>query len=73
MQSCWFGFIRNQDHGSVSVTNNAFLDPDATEIVTNTVHGSLACSGNTPPAQLGDSGGLPNTVTGQKTGECASL
>jgi hypothetical protein len=73
MLSCWFGFIRNQDHGSVTIANNRFRDDDATEVVTNTVRGSLACSGNTPPAQVGDSGGLPNTVTGQKLGECASL
>jgi hypothetical protein len=72
MQSCWFGFIRNEVHGSVSITNNTFSDDDATEIVQNTISGNLACFGNSPAAQVGDSGGLPNIVTGQKLGECAA-
>ena len=73
MQSCFFGVFRNHVGGTVSVTNNTFADPDATEIATNTISGNLACSGNSPAAQVGDSGGQPNIVRGRKTGECASL
>jgi len=73
LQGCWFGIFRNQVWGSVSVTNNTFADADATEVATNTVRGNLTCQGNSPAAQVGDSGGLPNTVTGRKLGECASL
>jgi hypothetical protein len=73
LRTCWFGFIRNQAGGNVSVANNVFADPDANEIVTNTITGSLNCTGNSPAAQVGDSGGSPNQVQGRKVGECASL
>jgi hypothetical protein len=42
--------------------------------MTNTIGGNLICQNNTPPAQVNpDDGGLPNTVTGNKIGECAGL
>jgi len=77
----WFGFLRNEVRGTVSIMNNKFIDPDATEIVMNQVKGSLMCSGNSPGAQVGDASegsGLPveafyNTVTGQAKGECSGL
>ena len=69
----WFGFIRNHVNGSVSLTNNVLVDTDGNEYVTNTIHGSLHCSGNEPAAQVGDSEGAPNHVTGSKTGECAAV
>ena len=55
---------------SVTNPNNSFDDPDANEIQTNTIHGPLVCTGNSPAAQQGDSEGLVNTVTGPKVGEC---
>jgi hypothetical protein len=73
LQSCWFGIFRNQVDGSASVTNNTFADPDATEVATNVVDGNLTCLGNSPAAQIGDSGGSPNIVTGRKLGEWAKL
>jgi hypothetical protein len=69
----WFGFIRNEVHGSVNLNNNVLEDPDGNEYVSNVIHGSLNCSGNTPAAQVGDSEGSPNEVTGAKTGECAGV
>ena len=69
----WFGFIRNHVNGSVNLNNNTLTDPDANEYVTNTIHGNLNCTGNTPAPQVGDSEGLPNQVTGNKTGQCAGL
>ena len=71
--SCWLGFIRNQVGGNVSLTNNTLADPDAIEVVTNTILGNLACSGNSPAPQLGDSGGAPNYVRGLRLGQCAAL
>jgi hypothetical protein len=47
--------------------------PDSTEVVTNTIGGNRLCFGNSPAAQFGDSGGLPNTVAGRKIGQCADL
>jgi hypothetical protein len=69
----WFGFIRNHVNGSVSLNNNALVDPDGNEYVTNVIHGSLRCGGNSPAPQVGDSEGSPNQVTGAKTGQCAGL
>jgi hypothetical protein len=48
------------------------MDPDGNEYVTNVIHGSLNCAGNSPAAQVGDSQGEPNQVTGSTTGQCAS-
>lgn len=69
----WLGFIRNTVYGPVTLSNNIMDDPDANEFVTNTIHGNLVCFGNVPAPQVGDSGGLPNVVTGQKIGQCAEL
>jgi hypothetical protein len=69
----WFGFIRNHVNGSVRLNNNVLADPDGNEYVTNTIHGSLFCRGNSPAPQVGDSMGQPNQVTGVKAGQCRNL
>jgi hypothetical protein len=69
----WFGFIRNHVNGSVNLNDNVLEDSDANEYVTNTIHGSLNCAGNSPAPQIGDSEGSANQVTGKKTGQCAGL
>jgi hypothetical protein len=69
----WFGFIRNHVNGSVNLNNNVLADPDGNEYVTNVIHGSLKCSGNSPAPQVGDSEGSPNQVTGAKSGQCAAV
>jgi hypothetical protein len=69
----WFGFIRNESHGSVNLNDNVLEDPDANEYVTNTIHGNLNCTGNSPAPQIGDSMGELNIVTGRKTGQCVVL
>jgi hypothetical protein len=56
-----------------TLAHKLLTDPDGNEYVTNTVHGSLNCTGNSPAAQGGDSEGLPNQVTGVKTGQCVGL
>jgi len=71
LTTCWFGMFRNSViNGGAHITNNTFDDPDANEIQTNTIHGPLVCTGNSPAAQQGDSEGEVNTVTGPKVGEC---
>jgi hypothetical protein len=57
----------------VNLNDNVLVDTDGNEYVTNTIHGSLHCSGNSPAPQVGDSEGEPNVVTGAKTGQCAGL
>jgi hypothetical protein len=69
----WLGFIRNQVGGSVRLNNNIMDDPDANEFVSNTIGGNLVCIGNSPAPQIGDSGGSPNVVSGDKIGQCAGL
>jgi hypothetical protein len=69
----WFGFIRNRVDGTVTLRDNVLEDPDGNEYVTNTIHGSLVCSGNSPAPQVGDSEGLPNVVTGRLAGQCTEL
>jgi hypothetical protein len=69
----WMGFIRNKVNGTVNLNDNVLVDPDGNEYVTNTINGGLNCSGNLPPAQVGDSAGSPNQVNGRKTGECAAV
>jgi hypothetical protein len=69
----WQGFIRNHVNGSVTFSNNNVLDTDGNEFVTNTISGSLSCWGNTPPPQVGDSGGEDNVVTGGTSGQCAGF
>ena len=53
--------------------DNVLADPDGNEYVTNTIHGSLICSGNSPAPQQGDSEGLLNIVTGRKGGQCSGV
>ena len=67
------GFIRNHVNGSVNLSGNVLADPDGNEYVTNTIHGSLSCFGNSPAPQVGDSEGNRNHVTGAKKGQCATV
>jgi hypothetical protein len=59
--------------GNTTVTGTTgtgpFRDDVGAEIEANTIGGNLKCSGNTPAAT---NDGQPNTVTGNRTGECAS-
>jgi hypothetical protein len=45
-------------------------DPDANEVIDNTVFGSLVCTNNVVPVQFGDSGLPPNRVRHLAEGEC---
>jgi uncharacterized repeat protein (TIGR01451 family) len=61
--------------GTVSLTNNSgagpFLPDDAApEVENNKIGGSLTCSGNDPGI---NNGGESNTVTGARTGQCATF
>ena len=71
----WAGIIRNTVGGNVIFSKNvSVLDPDSNEVQTNVISGNLNCQGNSPAAQVNPAdGGLPNTVGGHKTGQCAGL
>jgi len=71
----WLGLARNHVNGRVTLRDNVLADPDAMEVLSNTIHGTLACSGNSPvPTNLADGHPVPpNSVTGRETGQCAGL
>jgi len=71
LQTCWMGALRNNVRGNVLVLKNTMADPDASEVLTNRVVGSIACFSNSPAVQYGDSTGSPNQVRGFAFGECA--
>ena len=61
----------NQVSGNVEVSGNAVPSPLLVPLVKgNTIGGNLQCVGN---SQTPDDGGIPNTVSGQKLGQCAGL
>ena len=73
LRTCWLGFIRNTVARNVNFNNNITADPDGNEVVTNTIAWNLNCHANAPAAQVGDSGGSPNTVGRKATGQCLKL
>jgi hypothetical protein len=82
VSTCWLGTFRLQVSGNMIFNNNvdpnstAFtppFPPDGNEIATNTIKGNLNCQGNNPTPQFGDSGGSPNTVSGQTNGQCTAV
>jgi hypothetical protein len=70
LRTCWFGSLRNIIGGNAVYSMNTAADPDAGEVLQNTVYGSLACFRNTPAVQFGDSGAAPNVVYGAAIGQC---
>ena len=70
LETCWFGALRNQVHGNFSYHGNTYADPDAGEVLQNTIWGNLSCEDNLPAVQFGDSGASPNLVRGRASGEC---
>ena len=70
LRSCWFGALRNNLRGNALVAANKLADPDAMEVVSNTVRRNLSCLRNSPAVQYGDSGGTPNVVRRWATGQC---
>ncbi len=71
LQTCWLSALRNKVQRSVVDTNNTFADPDADEVISNTIEGGMVCYGNSPAVQLGDSRGVPNELRGLAVGESA--
>jgi hypothetical protein len=70
LQTCWLGALRNVVRGSVLNLHNTMADPDADEVVSNTVDENMLCFGNSPQVQFGDSNGVSNQVRGLALGEC---
>ncbi len=82
MNGCWLGLARDNIGGDLSILNNKFADPDAIEILSDTIKGDLICRGNSmvwDSADLSPTGDLwprlpePNTVRGERKGQCNTL
>jgi hypothetical protein len=71
LASCWIGALRLDVHGSASFAQDTFADPDADEILNDTVDGNLQCVDLTPAVHFGDAGQGGSTVGGYGTGDCA--
>jgi hypothetical protein len=72
LQTCFLGIFRNTIAENVDYDDNVNADPDGNEIVNNSIVDNLSCDGNSPSPQIGDSGGGPNTVFGNASGQCAN-
>jgi hypothetical protein len=68
-QSCWLGLARAKVGGNVSYHDNALGDPDAIEILSNTIGGNLSCRGN----QFVDASQTPPTFTLHNPWDSADL
>jgi hypothetical protein len=76
--SCWLGLARLKVHGNVTLKNNQLADPDAIEVLANTILGNLSCHENSmvwDSAEKGFPGlfprvPLPNKVNGSRSGQC---
>jgi len=76
--SCWLGLENNHVGGNARFVKNQLADPDAVEIQSNYIRDDLACYGNSMVWDSGDgpSGTLfprtpaPNTVHGDRAGQC---
>jgi len=76
-RSCWLGVNHNQIDGSVALANNDLADPDAIEVLDNTIGRNLVCFRN---SMVWDSADIteelyprmwePNTVEGKRAGQC---
>ncbi len=70
LQTCYLGALRNHVQGNVLDQQNQMGDPDANEVVGNSVTGNMVCTGSLPQVQFGESGAAPNQVGGQAIGQC---
>jgi hypothetical protein len=78
LTSCWLGITHSQIEGGVNLQNNQLADPDAIEVLDNSIGGNIVCQGN---SMMWDSADLvedslfprlwePNTVGGNRIGQC---
>jgi hypothetical protein len=79
LTSCWLGVARAQVSGNVILNNNQLADDDAIEIISNSISGNLICQQNsmvwdsvehTPGGALFPRDAMPNTVSGNRVGQC---
>lgn len=76
-QSCWLGIAHSQIGGNVHLLNNQLADPDAIEVIDDSIGGNIVCEQNTmvwdsfdPTEALYPRVWAPNTVSGNRVGQC---
>ena len=78
LTSCWLGITHSQIDGGVRLQNNQLADPDAIEVLDNSIGGNIVCQQN---SMMWDSADTvedslyprqwePNTVGGERVGQC---
>jgi hypothetical protein len=80
LHSCWFGITHNTEIHNVRVIRNQLADPDAVEILDNTITHNIICRGNSMMWDSADTveGSLyprqwePNRVGGRRAGQCVT-
>jgi len=71
LHSCWLGALRNHVRHSFLAVGNKMADPDASELNSNFIRGSMACFRNRPAVQFGDAAmATPNRVGRFAIGQC---
>jgi hypothetical protein len=70
LRTCYLGSFRDRVAGNVAFIGNTTSDPDGNELGSNLVSGNLACLGNLPATQFGDSNAAANMVGGSAFGQC---
>ena len=77
LSRCWLGIARGNVRGNVRVVGDTLADPDAIEILSNVITGSLYCLGDSHVWDSTEGQGeaaprtaLPNQVHGQREGDC---
>lgn len=77
LRSCWLGLGRLHVGGHLNLAGNKLADPDAIEVLSNTIGGNLSCRHNSALWDSAETGnGLfprtatPNTVGGHRYGQC---
>jgi hypothetical protein len=79
-QSCWLGIAHSTIGGSVTLLNNQLADPDAIEVIDNTIGRNIVCQQNSmvwDSAELSETSlfprlSEPNTVDGHRVGQCVT-
>ncbi|HLI44405.1 MAG TPA: hypothetical protein VKU92_08040 [Acidimicrobiales bacterium] len=80
LASCWLGIARDAVDGNVTIAKDQLADPDAIEILSNAIVGSLRCTANSrvwdsAEASFGQTSlypriAEPNSVVGDRLGQC---
>ena len=77
--ACWLGIAHSHIGGSVTLLNNQLADPDAIEVIDDTIGSNIVCRQNSMvwdsfdiTEDLYPRGWAPDTVGGNRVGQCVT-